>query len=524
MRFLFVLFCLAVSQMLSAQIMFEKTLRDTVSMSAQCAEPLPDGGYIACASIRGATRYHATLLRLDSAANVIWTKTYAGFVDQFAMDVKPVTGGGFVLLVQKQQMTSYEAMVIRTDSAGNIIWQQSYGGPGDEEVKEIMETSDGGFLISCQSNSYGYYPGATLIKIDAAGAVLWSRNYRGNRGAAGCSAKEVPTGGYILTARLMDSVVGYVNDVMVVRVDVNGIIQWSTVFGSTNTEEPYDIEVSPDNGCYVTGRLYGIGAGHTDIFLSRLDSLGNLMWTKTYGGPGFELSYDMDVTRDSGIVISGWTTSFSATTNDYYLIRTDSDGDTLWTSISNSPTTGGNFMWNVAETSDGGFICSGESHLTGNFIYVMYLVKTGPDGNTGCNQQGTATLVVDTVLPVTNLNVVAISGSAVVTTAVTVGTCVFIDSTYCSNVGIHEQAAHENQISVYPCPASTSITITSDAYLHNAKIIIWNSVGQLVQQHSGAYGHSVALDCSELTSGIYFITVTDGPEVSSTRQLMIINE
>jgi hypothetical protein len=507
---------------ISAQFTFEKSFRDTVSLSASSAEPLSGGGYIACGSVRGVNHYNAMLTRLGSGGNILWTTTYSSYVDLFGMDVHPVSTGGFILLAQKQQTTAFEAQVIRTDANGNVLWQQSYGGPGDEEVKEIIETSDGGFLISVQSNSYGAYVGATLIKTDSAGAVIWRKNYRGNRGAVGCSAKEVPSGGYVLTARLVDSVAGYVNDVMVVRVDVNGTIIWSTVYGSTNVEEPYDIEVTPDNGFLVAGRLYGFGAGNTDIFLSKLDSIGNLLWTKTYGGVGFELTYDIDITSDSGVIIGGWTgSSFSSTINDYYLIRTDSNGDTLWTSISNSGTNGGHFITNVAETSDGGFMCSGEAYMIINSQYVMYLVKTDASGNTDCNQHGTATIVTNITLPVTALPVNAFSGSAVVTTAITVGTSTLIDSTFCSNVGIPETASLPNSITVFPCPATTLFTVSTTDHFADAQITIFNSFGQVVGSYSNINGTSVSIDCHSLCGGIYFLTVSEDEHLPVTRSFII---
>jgi hypothetical protein len=522
-RILFVLFLFAV-KFLPAQIMFEKTLADTVSISASSAEPLSGGGYIACGSVRGATRYNAMLMRLDSGGNILWTKTYSSYVDLFGMDVHPVSTGGYILLAQKQQTTAFEAQVIRTDSSGNVLWQQSYGGPGREEVQEIVETSDGGFLISIQSDSYGNNMCAALIKTDASGIVQWRKNYRGNRGAVGCSAKEVPTGGYILTARIVDSIVGYVNDIMVVRVDAGGNLVWSTTFGGSNSDEPTDLEIAPDNGCYVAGRLYGYGPGSSDVFLSRLDSAGNLLWTKTYGGPASEHTFDMDITSDSGVIIGAWTSSFSSSVNDYYLIRTDPNGDTLWTSISNSGTNGGHFLWNIAQTSDGGFMCAGEAYMTINSQYVMFLVKTDANGATLCNQQGTATTVTNVTLPITNLNVNVISGNAVVTTAITVGTCVFSDTTYCTNVGIHETSGDLNVVSIYPCPSNTTITVTTSRYMHSAHLTIYNSCGEVTGMYENINGPSASVDCHSLPCGIYFIAIDEEGLPTLTKSFIVADQ
>lgn len=521
MRALFSIAFVLLFQLLSAQMMFERTLSDSVSMSAQSAVPLPDGGYIACGATRGQTHYNAALIRLDSAGNIIWSKTYSSFVDLFGMDVQPVSTGGYILLIQRQQTTAYEAQVVRTDTAGNVLWQQSYGGPGDEEVKEITETSDGGFLISIQSNSYGFFTGATLIKTDNVGAVLWRKSYRGHLGAVGCSAKEVPAGGYVFTARIIDTTMGIANDIMVVRVDVNGNVIWSTTFGGPDSDEPYDIEVTSDNGCIVGGRLYNYGPGNTDVFLSRLDSAGNLLWTKTYGGPGFELTYDIDITSDGGVIVGGWTSSFSSNTNDYYIIRTDPNGDTLWTGIMNHGTNNGHFMWNIAETSDGGFMCSGEAYLNANARYIFYLVKTNSAGYSGCNKTGTPTTVTDVVLPLTAWPVYTNSGNALFSTAITVGNCTLSDSTYCTNVGITELTAPPNNISVYPCPATTSFTVQSDEYLNDAEITIRNATGQIVKKYSGLNGNTTILDCSDLASGIYFLSLTDHTGVSVTERLIL---
>jgi hypothetical protein len=105
------------------------------------------------------------------------------------------------------------------------------------------------------------------------------------------------------------------------------------------------------------------------LLLAQPDTL----WTRTYGGTDVDVGYSVAQTADGGFIVSGYTSSFGTGETDVYLIRTNSNGDTLWTE-----TYGGIFGeigFSLAQTSDGGFIVAGYTRSFGAGSYDVWLLK-----------------------------------------------------------------------------------------------------------------------------------------------------
>jgi len=133
---------------------------------------------------------------------------------------------------------------------------------------------------------------------------------------------------------------------------------WTRVIGGDSDDVAYDIEELWDGGFAIAGYTKSISITNYDAWLIRTDVNGNILWSKTYGGNGDDYGYSMKKTDDGGFIIGGATNSFGAGGLDFYLVRTDSLGDTLWTK-----TFGGinnDICWSVDKTEDGGFVLAGE--------------------------------------------------------------------------------------------------------------------------------------------------------------------
>jgi hypothetical protein len=507
-------FLLTTSAGAQTMVMFEKIFTDSNSAEAYAIEPV-DSGYIMCAIIIVDGDYNVALFRLDAGANVIWSKRYDLGTYSYAMDVKPVSTGGFIVAVQKRQSSSaYDVGGLRVDANGNIIWQMMWGGNGSEEVYEVIETSDGGFLFSGRSNSFGL-AGAMLLKTNSAGTVLWRKVYHGRLGASYCSAKEVPAGGYVLASQIHDTINSYINHIMLVRTDINGDTIWTSTFGAPGAggEEPRDLEVCADGSFLISGRTYNFSAGITDVFLAKADANGNFMWAKVYGGYASELTFDTDITSDGGFIVGGWTESFGPGVNNYYLIRTDSLGDTLWTVVTGS--VGGDFIYGIAQTPDGGFIAAGGSYPTTSSNYVIYVIKTNAGGYTGCNKTGTPTIVSNAPLQASHLPVFYYSGNIGITAPFTVSNITLGSSYYCSNVGIGESSSAAASVAVYPNPADDRITLSSSMPVNDATISVVNAVGEVVYHEYNFRGMQTSISTAGFANGVYAVIVASDESTSS---------
>jgi hypothetical protein len=104
-----------------------------------------------------------------------------------------------------------------------------------------------------------------------------------------------------------------------------------------------------------------------------------VVWNRTYGGPGNDLASEIQVTKDGGYVIIGVTESYGDGDGDAWLIKTDSEGNEEWNKTFGG--TGYDNGQSVRETGDGGYIIAGRTESYGAVDSDLWLIKTDSDGN-----------------------------------------------------------------------------------------------------------------------------------------------
>ncbi len=104
-------------------------------------------------------------------------------------------------------------------------------------------------------------------------------------------------------------------------------VTWNRTFGGSENDILFYAEQTVDGGYIASGTTYSYGAGGGDYWLVRTDAEGNELWNRTFGGAGQDESYWFDQTADGGIILSGMTDSFGAGGGDFWIIKTDSEGN-----------------------------------------------------------------------------------------------------------------------------------------------------------------------------------------------------
>jgi len=142
----------------------------------------------------------------------------------------------------------------------------------------------------------------------------------------------------------------------------------------------YSVQQTADSGYIIAGATASFGAGHNDVYLIRTNAQGDTLWTRTYGGLGVDYGYCVRQTSDGGYIIAGITNSFGAGILEAYLIKTNALGETLWTRTYG----GADEDWanSVQQTADGGYIIGGRTLSFGAGSYDVYLIKTDAAGDT----------------------------------------------------------------------------------------------------------------------------------------------
>lgn len=167
----------------------------------------PDGGYIGVGSY-STNSYPPSdwlVMKLDAAGEVQWVRTLGGPGNETARDVVVAPNGNFVIAgwYDGPSGDNRDVWVVSMTPEGDVAWQRSYGGAGSDYATSLRTTAEGGLLVLGQTSSFGTNPpNLWLLKLDAAGNVVWERSYdtAGGQSEEAWAAPDVPEGGLIVAA------------------------------------------------------------------------------------------------------------------------------------------------------------------------------------------------------------------------------------------------------------------------------------------------------------------------------------
>jgi hypothetical protein len=204
----------------------------------------------------------------------------------------------------------------------------------------------------------------------------WQRTYDGGHGSDEGRSVAWPYGPGFITAGWTRTSAGDI-DVYLVKVNVQGDTLWTRTYGGTGYDAGNSVQQTHDYGYIISGTTTSFGAGDEDVFLIKTDSLGETLWTRVYGGTGADEGNSVEQTDDDGYIIAGWTESSGAGGRDVYLVKTNASGDTLWTRTCGDAYD--NWGNSVQQVIGGGYVIAG---VTGPGYGDACLIKTDSLGNT----------------------------------------------------------------------------------------------------------------------------------------------
>jgi len=212
-----------------------------------------------------------------------------------------------------------------------VSFKESLGGNLPEYGYRACQTYDKGYIAVGSTSSFtNGNTDVYVVKTDSNGTVEWSKNY---------GSPEIEVGRYV--EELSDSsliIVGYTNsntangyDIYLLRLDRWGGKIWEKTIGGSDWEFGYCVHQTNDGNLIIAGGTYSYGAGNEDMYLVKTNLNGDTIWTKTYGGTDDDEARSVKQTSDGYYIVSGVTKSFYDPNGDAYVVKTNSSGDTLWT-------------------------------------------------------------------------------------------------------------------------------------------------------------------------------------------------
>lgn len=225
----------------------------------------------------------------------------------------------------------FDVWFAKLNKLGEKQYDSVYGGSGNDIGTHIIQTSDKNLLFIATTTSYGLgQEEIWLVKTTLNGTRLWSKTFGRNLKDIGYKVIE-STDGYLI--------VGYSNsytvslggfggeDLFLIKTDKNGLRLWDRLYGGSGDDRGYSIISTSDGGFAAVGSTKSFGSGNEDVWLLKLDVTGGKLWTRTFGGSGSDIGYDLVQMSDGGFTITGSTTSIGAGKKDLWLIRTDKNGN-----------------------------------------------------------------------------------------------------------------------------------------------------------------------------------------------------
>ena len=330
--------------------------------------------------------------------------TLGGTKNESGQSVVATSDGGFAVLGYSQSMDgdllnksniSYDFWLIKYNFNGEQEWQKVYGGSSDDRGYDIILSNDNNMVIFGSSKSadgdVSSNAGSNdfwIAKISNSGAIIWEKSLGYNGSDNGYSVIQTIDNGYLLLGVLdvtasdgegnnrISSYRHAGGDYWAVKLDSNGILEWSRYFGGNFTDTSYaacqtqggdyiiigssdsnDIDISNNKGTY-------------DFWIIKISSEGNLIWEKSYGGSEIDEALDITPTTDGNFIVCGNTRSnnIDVSSNngaaDIWILKITPNGEILW-----GKTYGGNSFEaakSVHQTTDNGFIIAGNSRSDNN--------------------------------------------------------------------------------------------------------------------------------------------------------------
>ncbi|MFN3195779.1 MAG: choice-of-anchor D domain-containing protein [Chlorobiota bacterium] len=314
------------------------------------------------------------LLKLYNDGSIEWQKTYGDDYQDRGNSILQTEDEGFLLTGYKTNKvgiieSDINGWVLKLDSEGEIEWTKEYGGSDEDYLTRAIETLDGSYLLGGESKSDDGDLSSNvddrdswLIKINKNGDIIWSKSYGKQQYDGIRTLINTFDGGYIISINMfsedydIDGFYGN-DDALVIKIDSYGEIEWSKIYGGTSKDYLNSIILTEDNYYILAGYSTSInglvnGKSEGNGWLLKINHNGDVIWSKTY-----DISISGVFEQESGeLIIVGKNTM---ELNNYYIYNLNSNGDLISKYKSFNGGTDRDYLYSPIETSNNNYVLCG---------------------------------------------------------------------------------------------------------------------------------------------------------------------
>ena len=548
----------------NGNILWQNTIGGNGYDEGLTAQQTTDGGFIiggkSMSNISGDKTENSQgiwdywVLKLSSTGSIEWQNTIGGNDNEYLQSIRQTNDGGYILGGNSKSNISgdksencigmLDYWIVKLDSMGNIQWQNTIGGSGNDYMWNVIPTTDGGYALSGYSTSNisgdktENCSGASdiwFVKLDAFGSIQWQNTIGGNADDDVEAMNQTSDGGYILggvsnsniSGDKTENVIGTYGfaDCWIIKLDSVGNIQWQNTIGGTLLDGANSISQTTDGGYIVGGNSKSNISGDktensignsNDLWILKLDALGNIQWQKTIGGNSNDGVFSASQTFDGGYIlggpsnsdISGDKTENSQGSYDYWLIKLEPVNCTPCPKPTNLSTT--NISNHAAKTNWTTQSCAlgykVRLRKIGAMGWLIYYVNS----NTGYKN-------ISGLLPNTNyewqVRSVCSYPNPLSQSAWTTS------QTFTTPLRLEDESETQTDLILYPNPASNTITISSTELDGSYSMKIYNLLGQAVKHQEIDFNNAteIKLSVAELPVGCYELVLFNNKEFVTKR-------
>jgi len=294
-----------------------------------------------------------------------------------------------------------DAFIIKYDANGNVLWAKSVGGIADDYGFSVSTDANGNVFVAglfesptitfgsiVLTNTSSANDDMFIVKYDSNGNVLWAKSGSAGSNSEGTSVSTDSNGNVFLTGMFNSSNISFGSttltnaggfDLFITKYDANGNVLWVKSAGGSSDDDSWSVSTDKNGNVFVAGDFFSpilsvgtttlTNAGWNDIFIAKYDASGNFLWAKSVGGSSYDFGSSVSSDPSGNVFLTGRFESPAITFGSTILTNTHSMNMYISKYDAN-----GNVLWAKSaggtSSSDGTSVSAdagGNVFLTGNF-------------------------------------------------------------------------------------------------------------------------------------------------------------
>ncbi len=303
-------------------------------------------------------------------------KTIGGVNDDIANSI--IYSDGYLMILGTTKSNGDEKgdlYLVKMDLNGNVVWEKTYGSSLEEEGVRIIETSNGDYMLVGAVKNNSIYRDFYLVRVNKKGEQLWEQNYGGDLDDIPTDIIELADGSFTITGGTQSYGAGSI-DLILLKIDGDGMQIGQRVYGGVDLDFGTRFAPTLSDEIMLLGFTNNFGEGDRDFYLLKIDNQGDTIFSKTYGGSAYDEPKSIVQLHNGNYLLHGHSAS-TRPEHDVLSFVVNQSGDVIWQKeFGGTEHDGGQ---TALQDKKNNLVLIAESNSFGNDRQI-YLVKTDIDG------------------------------------------------------------------------------------------------------------------------------------------------